>query len=55
MMWLYLIILKKPQGKKCFVANKILQQIEIYSFEVIVLPSHKTMKLRCLKFLKAMG
>lgn len=57
--WPYLIILKKEQEKKiekiCFIANRISQQIEVYSFEVTALLSHKRMKLRCLKFLKEMG
>lgn len=41
--------------ENCFIANRILQQIEVYSFEVTALPSHKRMKLRCPKFLKEMG
>lgn len=58
-MWPYLIILKKQQEKNrkknCFVAHRISQEIEVYSFEVTALPSHKRLKLRCCKFFKEMG
>lgn len=46
---------RKKIETNCSIANRILQQIEVYSFEVAALSSHRRMKLRCLKFLKEMG